>query len=122
MRRPLRPRPPATTITCPKGQVLRPGLSVLLAMCVALPARAAPVAPAEPAPAEPTHAEPTRAEAAELAPPLAAIRVAVAPLEGGGLRVVALGNDLAAPPGAAIAILVPVSEADSDFLRRELVG
>lgn len=53
MRRPLRPRPPATTITCPKGQVLRPGLSVLLAMCVALPARAAPVAPAEPAPAEP---------------------------------------------------------------------
>lgn len=87
-----------------------------------MPAVPSSPAPAEPAPAEPTHAEPTRAEAAELAPPLAAIRVAVAPLEGGGLRVVALGNDLAAPPGAAIAILVPVSEADSDFLRRELVG
>jgi hypothetical protein len=82
--------------------------------------REMPAVPSRPAPAEPARDEPRAAT--ELAPPLAAIRVAVVALEGGGLRVLALGNDLAAPPGAAIAILVPVSEADSDFLKRELVG
>ena len=47
MRRPSRPLPPALVSTCPKRQVLRSGLCVLLALGVSLPARATP--PSEPA-------------------------------------------------------------------------
>lgn len=66
MRRLPRLLPSALAVICPRGQVFRTGLCVLLALTVALPARATPpVEPVAAAPAEPPPPAPT----ADVAPP-----------------------------------------------------